>query len=440
MFQKIFTIVVFLCVYGFLASAKKRRTRAVWLGALVLMLGGVYCREAPSGFLDAARMSIGTVFEAVNWTVIGIFAGMMLLAEMFTSSKVPLWLSDVTVERSHSVGWALVLVCALASLISAFVENVATVLIVAPLVFELSKRLKISPIAPIVGIAISSNLQGMATLTGDPPSMLMAMHFDPAMTFNDFFWYRGKMGMFFVVQVGAFCSLAALYFGFFRKLTREPGPVERVRVTTWAPTIALVGLIATLAVMSLGRHEAQYPGLVCVVFGIGTLLATFFRSRKDAVDALKSYDWRTIMLLMGIFVVVRSVHLVGLTSDIAGCIKTWTGGSLLGSYVLIIVVSVILSGFIANIPYITLMLPVTGQLSAELGLDPNAPLLPYGLLIGACLGGNLSPLGAEANIVGVELLRRRGHHTSFWDFAKMGIPFTAAATVPAAVVVWFLWR
>jgi len=439
MFHKIFTVVVFVAVYSYLAVARKYRARAVWLGALVLALSGAYCLEAEPGFAAALLRTFWTVFWAMNWPVIAIFSGIMLIAEMFTNSRVPSWLSDVLVERSGTVGWALLLVCALASIISAFVENVATVLIVAPLVFELAKRLKISPVAPIIGVAISSNLQGMATLTGDPPSILLAMHLEPPMTFNDFFVYHGRPGMFFVVQMAAFFSLAVLYLGFFRKLRQKPVHIERTRVTTWIPTIMLCALIGSLAMMSLGPPEYQYPGVVCLIFAVGLLAATSMQPGSSARDALRNYDWRLLLLLMGVFVVVKSLDIVGLTTDIADAISSSTGGSVLGTYVLIIAVSVLLSGFIANIPFITLMLPVTTRLSESLGLE-NGILLAYGLLIGSCLGGNLTPLGASANIVSVGLLRKRDHHVTLWGFARMGVPFTLAATIPAAIIVWFIWR
>ena len=439
MFHKIFTVVVFVAVYSYLATARRYRARAVWLGALVLALGGVYCLKSEPGFAAAALETIRTVLMAVNWPVIAILSGMMLIAETFTSSRVPSWLSDVLVERSGTVGWALLLVCALASIISAFVDNVATVLIVAPLVFELARRLKISPVAPIIGVAISSNLQGMATLTGDPPSVLLAMHLKPPMTFNDFFVYHGKPGMFFVVQMAAVFSLAVLYLGFFRTLRQKPARITRPKVTTWTPTITLFALIGSLAVMSLGPAEYQHPGVMCLAFAAGLLAVTRMRSRAAARDALRNYDWRLVLLLMGVFVVVKSLDQVGLTDDIADAISSSTGGSLMGTYVLIIAVSVLLSGFIDNIPYITLMLPVTTRLSESLGLE-NGILLAYGLLIGSCLGGNLTPLGASANIVSVGLLRKHDRHVTFWDFAKMGVPFTLAATIPAAIIVWFIWR
>jgi Na+/H+ antiporter NhaD/arsenite permease-like protein len=201
----------------------------------------------------------------------------------------------------------------------------------------------------------------------------------------------------------------------------------------------LVALCLALAGMSLGPDWLQSPGLTCTGFAVALLLFTLVRSRHMAKQAALHFDWRTVLLLMGIFVVVKALDLVGLTTDIAHVIERSMGGSVLGTYAFVIIVSILLSAFIDNIPYITLMLPVASKLSENLGL-PSGALLAYGLLVGTCLGGNLTPLGASANVVSVELLRKRGHHVGFWDFAKMGIPFTIAATVPAAVVIWFLWR
>ena len=438
-YEKIYTIVVFAIVYAYLGTARRYRAGAVWAGVLALAVGGIYCAGTDGPFLERLLATIVSIFGNVNWTVIAIFSGMMVIAEMFTQSKVPLWLSDIVVERSGSVGIALVLVCALASIVSAFVDNTATVLIIAPLVFELAQKLKISPIPALIGVAISSNLQGMATLTGDPPSMLLATHMDPNMSFNDFFWYGGRPGIFFAVQVGAVFSLLVLYVLFYRRMRQRPSGISVAKVTTWLPTWVLAALIASLAALSLASERFQMPGPVCLVFAFVLVVLSAFKSRAAVKDCAKAFDWRTILLLMGIFVVVGAIHQSGLTADIAGAFGSLTGKSVLGTFCLLIVVSVVLSAFIDNIPYVMLMLPVTTELSKGLGLG-TSPLLAFGLLIGACLGGNMSPLGASANIVAVERLRREGLHVNFLQFAKMGVPFTIAATIPAAALIWFLWR
>lgn len=366
----------------------------------------------------------------------GIFTGTLILAEIFIYSKVPTLLADFLVDRSKSVGMAILWVCALASFISAFVENVATVLIVAPIALVLAKKLKVSPVPFLIGLAISSNLQGTATLIGDPPSMILAGSLK--LNFNDFFFFQGKPGIFFAVQLGAVFSFLILYL-FFRKYKDPVIQVPREKVTSWIPTFFLLGLIVSLALAPIVDPEFQFlGGVICIGFG---LMGFFWQIKQDRAlskEIWRRYDWDTTFFLAGIFVLVGILNDVGLITVLKNVLVKTLGNSPFVNYTFIVWFSVLVSAFIDNVPYITAMIPVTVQLSSEFGLPPY--LLTFGLLIGACLGGNITPIGASANIVSVGILKREGYSVSFWQFIRIGLPFTLAATIMGYIFIWFVWR
>ena len=426
-------LLVFVLVYLFLVVSRKHRAKALWVAIVALMVAALF-----SDHESRSQLGIRALFlHAVNWNVLGIFAGTLILAELFIDSRVPVLLADLLIDRSRTTGWAMLWVCALSSFISIFVENVATVLIVAPVALEVARRLKVTPVPFIIGIAVSSNLQGTATLIGDPPSMLLAAH--AKMNFNDFIWFRGRPSVFFAVQAGALASLIVLYM-LFRKF-REPVvrlPVEKP--TSWVPTALLVLLIVDLGCSSLVDPDFRwFAGASTMAFGLAGLGWCLKRDRGQAKDVLKRFDWSTTFFLAGVFAMAHALEKFGHVSDLAAVIGRMVGDNVFLAFTCVVWFSVLVSAFIDNVPYTAVMLGVVAGLSRDMGL-PNDYLLAFGLLIGACLGGNITPIGASANIVAVGILRREGHPITFGRFVKIGLPFTVVATLAGYLFIWLVWR
>jgi len=428
-------IAVVTLVYVFLVISKRYRASALWVGVLVLALLGIYAADADAGFTERIEQTVGTIFGLINWNVMGIFTGVLIVAEFFIITKVPILLSDILIDRSRNVAQAMLLVCALTSVVSIFVENVAAVLIIAPLALQLSRRLRISPVPFLTGIAISSNLQGTATLVGDPPSMILAGEMD--LNFNDFFIYMGRPSIFFAVQVGAIFSFVVLWL-FYRKYDQPTVYVEKERVTSWVPTILLAAMIVVLALAPLleDMHIKVRPGLICMAFGAVTLVWAANHDRRQTWRVIRYFDYPTVGFLMGVFALIGVLSLpqVGVIDDIRGFMMRLVGDSRGLAFLVIVGFSVAFSAFIDNVPYLTAMLPVVKSWTGS-----DDPLLAFGLLLGACLGGNITPIGAAANVVSVGILRREGHVVEFWEFVKIGLPFTLAATIPAGIFIWLIW-
>jgi Na+/H+ antiporter NhaD/arsenite permease-like protein len=413
---------VFLLAYLLFVLFAKRRTIVAGIAAVLLMILGA--------------LSVKQALLAINWNVMGIFVGTLFLTDIFMESRVPAYLAEHIVNRSPNIAWAILSICALSGFISAFVENVATVLIVAPIALELSKKLKINPVNMMIGLAISSNLQGAATLIGDPPSMLLGGF--AKMNFFDFFFYHGKPSIFFAVELGALISLFVLYW-FFRKHRQKVALVAEEQVRTWIPTWLLVGLIVALALSSFFDTGFSYlAGSICMAMGLLALIWDVAANKASAKKKIKALDWDTTVFLVAVFVLVGGLTANGWIEIISSFLAGLMGNNIFMGFFGLVFFSVLISAFVDNVPYLAAMLPVALSLSKSLQLSPS--LLLFGLLVGASLGGNITPIGASANIVACGILKKEGYQVSFKEFVRIGLPFTLAAVAVASVFVWFIWK
>lgn len=419
---KVIALSVFIVAYLLFIVFSKKRTYVAIIGAILLVLTGI--------------LSIKQAFWAINWNVMGIFVGTLLVADIFMKSKVPAYLAEKIVLKSKNTAWAILFICVLTGFISAFVENVATVLIMAPIAIALAKKLNFNPLKMMIAIAISSNLQGTATLIGDPSSMLLGGF--AKMNFFDFFFYKGRPSIFFAVEIGAIFSFFVLYF-IFRKHKEKTQILPSAKVASFVPTIILMVLIVLLALSSFFVPGSFYTaGILCMVFGIISLIWEKLKYRSSMLETVKFLDWETTLFLMGIFVLVGSIIATGWIDTIAGSLSGLVGKNLFLGYTLIVFISVVVSAFVDNVPFLAAMLPVVIVMSNNLQISPS--LFLFGLLLGVSLGGNITPIGASANIVACGLLKKEGQEVKFKDFFKIGLPFTLVAVLSAYLFVWFIWR
>lgn len=376
-------------------------------------------------------------FELINWNILMIYVGSMIIAALFIYSKVPARIADWLVEHSPNTGVAVVLILAMTGIISIFVENVATVLVMAPIALSLSKKLDLNPIPFMVGLAVMSNLEGTATLVGDPPSMIFASY--AGYTFNDFFVHQGKLSIFFIIQAGMIAGSIFFYCIFGR--VKEKAVVEKEPIVSPLPFWLLILMIAGLAFISFLSTELGYSsGCFVMALGIIGLLWYRYNQKKTGTEVwelVKGLDWETIAFLIGIFVVVGAISETGLLDDFAAWLGVITGGNKFLGFFLIVIFSVLISGFVDNVPYIIVMLPVAGTLATNMNVSKE--LYMFALLIGSCLGGNLTPFGASANVVAMGILKKEEHPINFAGFLKIGAPFTILTTAVAALVLWGIW-
>lgn len=418
-----------MAVYTGLVISNRYRPLIAWAGiAVALAIGALRWGELPGG---------------VNWNVIGIFAGSLILARLFSYSRLPETISDHLINRSRHAGAAFLYIIIFASIFSIFMDNVVTVLLFAPIALQITAKAKVSPVPVIIGLAVSSNLQGMAILIGDTPSMILAAA--TRMSFIDFFWHTsrsipgGRPGIFWLVQLGAGAGLLVLY-QFFRKNRQASVSVPVTPVKSWIPVYLIVVMILLLSVATVFDPDFKwFGGVACLLTGLAGFIWYQVQERKNLPGPI----WRelglgTVFFLMSVFILVHMLEERGVVGALVERLGWLQGKNPFLIYSFIVWFSVLISAFIDNVPYIAAMLPVVISLSHTLGVPPE--LLTLGILIGSCMGGNITPVGAAANLVAVGILEREGHPVSFASFVKIGLPFTVAATGASYAALWFIFK
>ena len=413
----IFTITYILMI----AIPKHRAVIAVISAAAFMILGILPPEEAMAG---------------VEWNVILMIGGTMGVVSLFISSKMPALLADMIMHRVPDIRWAVISLSLFASIVSAFVDNVATVLMIAPVALAVAKKQNISPVPIIISISVASNLQGAATLVGDTTSILLGNY--ASMDFLDFFWFGGKPGIFWIVQISCAASIILLFF-IFRRMRQPVVRGEMTRVTDYFPTVLMLGLVIMLIAASFLPGKPKITnGLICTgLFFIGLMRELLCGKLKSAVKAITEIDYSTLILLAALFIIIEGITHAGVIDAISHAFIALCGNNIFSAYTLIVWFSVIASAFVDNIPYVATMLPVVSVISSIIGSSPY--ILYYGLLVGSTLGGNLTPIGASANITAIGILEKNGFNVKSSDFMKIGVPFTFAAILTGYVLLWIIW-
>ena len=392
-------------------------------------------------FIVTGMLPLKEILPSLDFNVLLMIGGTMGLVQLFIDSRMPERMADMIMDKVPNVQWAAVSLSLFAGVISAFVDNVATVLMVAPVAIEICKKLKTNPVPFIISIAVSSNLQGAATLVGDTTAIMLGSALD--MTFMDFFWYLGKPSIFFAVELGAVLSACIVYFLFRKEKGAIPKTGELTEVTDYGPTWLLFGAIGLLICASFAPDSWNLPGeingIICCTLLVIGLVYNYLRNKnlKAITEPLMAIDFETLGLLVGLFLMIGGISHMGVIDALAAGLAKLGGGNVFLMYTIIVWASVLISAFIDNIPYVATMIPVLAGLAAQMGCDPTP--LYFGLLSGATLGGNITPIGASANITAIGILRKEGHEVTNSDFFKIGIPFTLSAIIPAYIYIWLVY-
>ena len=448
----IFVLIMFALMYVLIIAFPKYKPHVTGLTALILTVS----------LIISKHLLWHEVFtSAINYNVVMMLVGIMITVGLFSESNMPNKLSEKIIARIPNAMWVLVIISLLSGVISAFVDNVATVLMLAPIGFAIAKKVGISPIPVLISIAVSSNLQGAATLVGDTTSVMLGGFAN--MSFMEFFFLDGKFSMFWAVEIGALLTVPVLIFIFRKQNKKFEYIAEKVEITTMFPTVMLILNITCLVLCSFinipqGFVAENINGLLCLFFGVVCLVYHIVTAKKTEVinqDGIKTFaggkkqalktilgtiDFPTVLFLVFLFIIIQAVEAVGIIDAIASFFVTVGSKNIFLLYTLIVFASVLISAFIDNIPYVATMLPVIQGL--VLGLNAPASisyLLYFGLLCGATLGGNITPVGASANVVAIGMLGKEGYKVKSSDFFKIGIPFTLVAVLGGYLFTWFVW-
>lgn len=421
----VLAVVVFAGAYVLIASEKVNRTAVALGGAAAMVVIGVV-RGGDVFFSEET---------GIDWNVIFLLLGMMIIVGVLRQTGVFEFAAIWAAQRARARPFRMMaLLIVLTAVASALLDNVTTVLLVAPVTLLLCERLALAPVPFLLAEAMASNIGGAATLIGDPPNIIIASR--AQLTFNDFLVNLAPV---VVVLLVVFVGLAWLLWG--RKLRYDAERAEAVMALTPRETITDPRLLRRMLVV-LGLVLAGFvthglthlePSLVALL-GAG---AAVVLSKLPSEEYLEDVEWETLLFFAGLFVMVGALVNAGIISELASSLTSAIGENYLAASLGILGGSAVLSGIVDNIPYVATMAPLVHELVGPgAGLPPGQQSLWWSLALGADLGGNATAIGASANVVITGIAKRNDHPISFWTFTKYGLVVTA---VTIGICVPYVW-
>ena len=414
--QAVAGLAIFGVTYLLIATERMHKTLAAMAGGIAMVLLGIVSQEQ--------------AFEEIDFNVIFLLAGMMILAGIIRKTGVFGW---IAVRAARLAGGdpyrILVILSVITAVASAFLDNVTTVVLVGPITLFLAARLGMNPFPFLMSEILASNIGGAATLIGDPPNILIG-----SAAGLDFGAFLVNMAPLSAILLAVYLFAARWLFR--DLLTADPDLRDSLLELNEREMITDPRLLRrSLAVLGLTLigflfHGALHLEGATVALTGAVLLMVIARESPDEV--LRDVEWPTLFFFIGLFMLVAGVIEIGLIDAVADGIGAVTGGALAGTSLLVLWLSAILSGIIDNIPYTATMIPVVEQLNQG---QPNDAIW-WALAIGADLGGNATIIGASANVILAGMAEREGHPISFGQFLRYGLPVTFGTMLIATVYVW----
>ncbi len=410
---------VFLAIYALIVTEKIHRTLAALLGAsLVILLRLVDQREA-FGFID--------------FNVIFLLAGMMIIANIMAKTGIFQWIGVEAVRRAAGDPYRLLVLTSLVTaVVSAFLDNVTTVVLLTPIVFFVAQRLGVSPVPFLISQVIASNIGGTATLIGDPPNIIIGSQMNKH--FNDFLVHLTPAVTVALIAYLAFARW--LYRDDMRAATTVVNADDIARMVEEERTITDVRLMRiSLTVMGLtilGFLLTRPLGLEGATIALTGAVVLMIVSREDVHEIFKTIEWPTLFFFIGLFIIVGSVVKTGIIADLARAVLSFTGGRTDVAAIIILWMSGIISAVVDNIPYTVTMVPLVQELGRTMDVEP----LVWALALGANFGGNATVVGASANVVVSSMSEAKGYPITFMNYLRYGVPATLVTMIVATIDIW----
>jgi Na+/H+ antiporter NhaD/arsenite permease-like protein len=406
-----FALAVFVGVYVLLATERVHRVAAALGGAVVVLASGLVTTQ--DAFFSEET--------GVAWDVLALLLGMMVIVGILRQTGVFEYLAIWAVKRSRGRRFpVLVLLLVITAVASAFLDNVTTVILLAPVTLLVCERVAMAPVPVLVAEVLASNIGGAATLIGDPPNIIIASR--SGLSFNDFLVHMLPIVtvLFVVFLLTARWLFRSALDGGDNDGAADVMTLDEREAITDAPLLRRSLLVLALVLGGFVLHGAigTQPAIVAMA-GAG-LLVLLSRARPETY--LDAVEWETLAFFAGIFVLVGALVKTGVIDWLAEHVASATGGDVAVSLVVMLVASAVLSAFVDNIPYVAAMTPVVSSLIAANPALGQDGALWWALALGGDLGGNATAVGASANIVVIGLARQYGHPISFGQFARYGVP------------------
>lgn len=407
---------IFLITYALIVTERVHRTIAALLGGVAIILFGVLEQDQ--------------AFHAIDWNVIFLLAGMMMIASILSETGVFQWIAVQSVRFGKGSPYRIMIILVLVTaLTSALLDNVTIVVLMAPVTLFIAASLGVTPIPFLIAMILASNIGGTATLVGDPPNILIG-----SAAGIDFVTFAANLAPIAAIILIVFMGLA--WFLFRKELRDIPSDSSSIEAMDTSELITNRSLLIKSLVVLVGvilgflLHGALHLQPATIALAGATLLMVW--GRIDLEHTLDEIEWTALFFFIGLFIVVEALVIVGIIEAVAEAALRLTGADLQMTSLLLLWLSAVASGIVDNIPYTATMIPVVENLGEAMPVDP----LWWSLALGACLGGNATLVGAAANVVVANLSEKSGHPISFGLFLRYGAIVTFVSIALASVYVW----
>ncbi|WP_027309189.1 ArsB/NhaD family transporter [Caloramator sp. ALD01] len=412
---QIISLIVFVATFALIVSEKINRTVAAMLGAMILLVIKIITQENAVEFID--------------YTTVGVLVGMMIIVSIIKRTGLFEYLAIKMAKLSKGDPMKIIIVFGImTAVLSAFLDNVTTILLMIPVTLVISRLLKINPIPFIMVEVLSSNIGGTATLIGDPPNIMIGS--EAGIGFLDFIVNLAP-----VILVILIATVYTMRFIYKNELKVEQNlKIEIMKLDEFSAITDKLLLIKSLFVLGLVilgffmHEQLGYESSIVALAGATLLLLI---SGVELDEILVEIEWPTIFFFIALFTIVGTLEEVGVISIMAKAIVGLTKGNLLLTGLIILWASAILSAFLDNIPFVATMIPLIKGMGAMSGM--NIMPLWWALSLGACLGGNGTLIGASANVVTAGIMEKEGYKITFKDFLKIGFPMMLLSIVISTI-------
>ncbi len=450
-------LAILLGVYALIITEVVHRTLAASIGGILAVLALNYYTVEPT-------LSLKAVTTMIDWETIGLLLGMMVMVGIISHTGVFEWFAVQAYKKSGGSVWTLVVIlCSVTAVLSAFLDNVTTMLLLTPVTIQLAKVLDLKPIPILISEVLFSNLGGAATMIGDPPNIMIGSALSPGaiasakggvyahlaesgVTFNDFIFEMAP-GILMTI-VPSFMFIKWMYSEEFSgERIRDVNELESKYGIKDMGMLKVSGTILILVILNFFLHPITHIAVSWIAL-VGALLMLLATDRHELEEPLEKVEWATLLFFAGLFVLVHSLQYLGVIEYIGTYVESaisYFGSAdgdgavirLAAAILIVLWVSAIASAFIDNIPYTATMIPIILQISENLSIELG-PLI-WALAFGACLGGNGTLIGASANVVTAGMSEEAGYPISFNEFFKAGFPVMLISTAIVSLYMMLVY-
>lgn len=418
--NEIISIVIFLLVMVAIVSEKVHRAAASLAGAVILLVTHV--------------LTVDSAIEHVDVNTIGVLVGMMLFVAVVKNSGLFEYIAIKSAKLTHGKPWAIMAVFTIiTAALSAFLDNVTTVLLVGPMTLAITSILKVNPVPFLLTQILASNMGGTATLIGDPPNIMIGS--EAGLGFADFILNTAP-----VIVIIMAASLLCFYLMFGRKLKVSDDAMQAVMELDENRAIKdkslLIKSVVMIGLVVIGFMFHSSLGMESCTIALLAAVIMMIVGKQDVEDVIMGVEWSTILFFIGLFVVVGGMEENGVIDQLATLLIGMTGGNMMLTMLIILWVSAIVSSVLDNIPFVATLIPMILAIQAESGMDVTP--LWWALSLGACLGGNGTLIGASANVVLSGISNKNGYPITFMSYLKVGFPMMILSV--AISMVYLLLR